>query len=91
MRITPINKDEIAQRIAESAKDQNDDIKANNMLRVSEALMTMGEPGGQFRTLGEMKTKFLPFNNVKDRGAIDYSTDTYYEALRISLKIAGYS
>ena len=86
MKVTMTNKDHIARLIAEKAftlpMGGDDDIRSNNMLRVSEALETVGEIGSSFRTLNSLTTEFIPCGEIDDTGV------TYAQALVSAMEIA---
>jgi len=81
MKITPYNKDHIARLIQEKAYalpagTDNSDALFANMLRVSEALLSVGETGSSFRKLTDLRTKCIP------TGEDTESDITYLEVLR---------
>lgn len=82
MLVTMYNKDEIARKIADKAWKHPDDAISNNMLRVSEALETVGEIGSPFRTLNSLSTEFIPCGEIDDTGV------TYEQALVSAMEIA---
>lgn len=81
MKITPHNKDHIARLIAEKAYalpagTDSDDAMFANMLRLSEALLSVGEVGSSFRKLTDLRTKRIPTGEETD------SDVTYLQVLQ---------
>jgi len=83
MKVTMHNKDDIARKIADSAWAQPDDALCNNMLRVSEALISVGMSFSVFRSLTSFNTMHIPCGEEKN-------TDiTYTQALNEAMAVAG--
>lgn len=81
MKITPHNKDHIARLIQERAYKlpagmEESDALFTNMLRVSEALLSVGEVGSSFRKLSDLRTKCIPTGEETD------SNVTYLQVLQ---------
>lgn len=82
MKVTVHNKDDIARLIAEKAFKHPDDVTSNNMMRVSEALISVGTMCSPFRTLANFRTEMIPC------GEDENSSVTYLQALNNAMKIA---
>lgn len=90
MKITMANKDHIARLIAEKAYKMpvggENDVRYNNMLRVSEALERTGEIGSPFRSLGDFKKIKLPPMGTKKEDVLIETDRTYFDALIEALR-----
>ena len=87
MKITMTNKDHIARLISDKAYNLptggDNDTKFVNMLRVSEALLSVGETGSSFRSLNDFKVHRIPAGEDVD------SNVTYFDALKDALSLVG--
>lgn len=86
MKLTMTNKDHIARLIAEQAfklpaKTDNDNILYNKMLRISEALETVGEIGSHFRKLSDLRHTKMPPVVINEKGHTIETDESYFDAL----------
>jgi len=97
MILTMNNKDALALAISTTAETlgssidkasaDNIDLLFRDMATVSDALLQVGEPFSQFKTISELNTKFIPVLNDElsgenDRVVMKESNRTYAQALQ---------
>jgi len=86
MKLTMTNKDHIARLIAEEAyklpaTTNEDNIRYNQMLRISEALENIGEVGSRFRKLTDLRHVKMPPVVVDEKENVIDANETYFDAL----------